>query len=167
MRDLFVTISAVLLISNAQGTSSPPLACAAVTASKSVAGSKVTYDYILSHQCKAKATQLWIGAVNTPDGKDYTWELVELPIGWSSEKGLPKQSAQTPKGWKVSVVTQEESEFHIIEWAIEKPEFSLPMAKNLTGMSVTLRKPDDRYLNGHWRIFFDDTSSRVGTLSHK
>ena len=79
-----------------------------------------------------------------------------MPVGWNFFKGLPKGSCTSPEGWDCTVITQEESNLHFLEWSVKESGAALfKPGKSLKGFTVILPKADDAYLKGHFTVFFD------------
>ncbi len=94
-------------------------------------------------------------------------ELEVMPVGWDFFKGLPKGSCASPDGWDCSVITQEESNRHFIEWSVKENGVApFKPGKVLKGFTVILPKADVAYLKGHFTVFFDADEPFSSCLSN-
>jgi hypothetical protein len=124
-------------------------------------GGGVVYEYRITNNGKDE-----IGSVSIGDGGAVN-ELLEAPLGWTFDDGLPPNSATSPDGWAALVVTMEESEFMNLTWRMESGPGGPTIApgQTLSGFSVIVPKKDDAYLTGHAYIIF--TNSRELTVPLK
>jgi len=120
-------------------------------------GGKVVYHYRVTNNSQDNIAAIWIGHDTKNDNDNYnnSWELLELPSGWDFKTGIPPASATSPFGWRVYMITPEESEVFAIAWnVIDKYSPRLLPSQTFTGMSVTLDKTDINYITGHAFIIF-------------
>ncbi len=85
-------------------------------------------------------------------------ELSVPPVGWDYYTGLPSNTSTSPTGWHLTMITQEESNYHFIEWVIDNAASALPSGKTLQGLSVILPQTDDAYLNSHFDVILGDST---------
>lgn len=122
-------------------------------------GGKIVYHYRVVNNSPHNIAAVSIGRDNQNDENpdNDVWELHELPAGWHSKLGIPSASANSPTGWRVSVITLVESGTHAIAWeTINDKSPNLLAGQTLTRMSVALDKADTNYLTGHALIHFAD-----------
>jgi hypothetical protein len=137
----------------------PQPAIASVGVYAQHAGGKIVYHYRVTNKSQQNITAVSIGRDNQNDtnpGNDIN-ELHDLPLGWNPKLGIPTTSANSPTGWRVSVIAPEEDTPHAIAWEI----MNVHSPKILTGqtvskMSIALDHPDNNYLSGHALITYDD-----------
>lgn len=124
---------------------------------------RVAYTYQVTNNSKSNIAMVWVGYVFRSEEP----ELNVMPIGWDFFKGPPKDSCISPDGWECSVITQEESNYHFMEWSI-KESGAVPFmpGKALNGFTVILPQADDTYLNGHFTVFFDSDEPFSSRLSY-
>ena len=124
-------------------------------------GGKLVYHYRVVNNSPDNINVVWIGfdSKNDSDNTNDVWELLELPSGWDFYKGIPPASATSPPGWRVYVITLEESEMFGINWeTIDDNSPELLAGQTMTGMSVTLDKADVNYLTAHADVNFPNKS---------
>jgi hypothetical protein len=120
-------------------------------------GSKIVYHYRVTNNTQNNIAAVRIGydTKNDTDNYNDVWELLELPSGWDFKTGIPPSSATSPQGWRVFVITLEESELLGINWeTIDDSTPELYPSQIFTEMSVTLDKADANYITGHAFIIF-------------
>jgi hypothetical protein len=120
-------------------------------------GSKFVYHYRVTNNTQNNIAAVRIGydTKNDTDNNNDAWELLELPSGWDFKTGIPPTSATSPQGWRVFVITLEESELLGINWeTIDDLSPELYPSQTFTDMSVTLDKSDPNYITGHAFIIF-------------
>ena len=123
------------------------------------AGGKIVYHYRVANNSVQNITAVLIGRNNQNDGNpdNDVNELVELPAGLSSKLGIPSTSANSPTGWRVSVIAPEENQTHAIAWEpINDRSPKLVAGQTVNKMSIAVDKADDHYLTGHALITFAD-----------
>jgi len=109
-------------------------------------GGKLVYHYRTINNSSDSIASMRIGY----DPKNDVWELFELPAEWDSILGIPPANATSPLGWRVYVITPEETETHAITWrVIDNNSPRILPGQTLNGMSVTLDKADINYLTAH------------------
>jgi len=119
--------------------------------SKRLPDGRVAYTYQVTNNSKSNIAMVWVGYVFRSEEP----ELNVMPVGWDFFKGLPKGSCISPDGWECSVITQEESNRHFIEWSIkESGGASFKPGNVLKGFTVILPSADDTYRKGHFTVFF-------------
>ena len=131
-------------------------------------GGKLVYHYRVVNNSPDKINVVRIGYDSKNDNDNYNdvWELLETPSGWSFDTGIPPASATSPLGWRVYVITLEESELLGVNWAtIDNNSPELLPGQTLTGMSVTLDKADTNYLTSHADIHFSGKHQYPTTLT--
>jgi hypothetical protein len=131
-------------------------------------GGKLVYYYRVVNNSPDKINVVRIGYDSKNDNDNYNdvWELLETPSGWSFDTGIPPASATSPPGWRVYVITLEESELLGVNWAtIDNNSPELLPGQTLTGMSVTLDKADTNYLTSHADIHFSSKHQYPTTLT--
>jgi hypothetical protein len=131
-------------------------------------GGKLVYHYRVVNNSPDKINVVRIGYDSKNDNDNYNdvWELLETPSGWSFDTGIPPASATSPPGWRVYVITLEESELLGVNWAtIDDNSPELLPGQTLTGMSVTLDKADINYLTSHADIHFSSKPQYPTTLT--
>ena len=123
------------------------------------AGSKITYHYRVANNSQRSIAAVSIGRNNQNDENpdNDANELLELPAGWHSKLGIPSTSANSPTGWRASVIAPEENEAHAIVWETMNDRSPKILAgQTVNKMSVTLERADINYLSGHALITFTD-----------
>lgn len=123
------------------------------------AGGKISYHYRVVNNSQQNITAVSIGRNNQNDGNpnNDVNELLELPAGWNSKLGIPSTSANSPTGWRVSVIAPEENETHAIAWeTMNDHSPKLLAGQTVNKMSITLDKADNHYLTGHALATFTD-----------
>jgi hypothetical protein len=131
-------------------------------------GGKVIYHYRVTNNSQDNIAAVWIGHDTKNDNDNYNdiWELLELPSGWDFKTGIPPASATSPFGWRVYMITPEESEVFAIVWkVIDKDSPRLLPSQFFTEMSVTLDKADINYITGHAFIRFPDKRQKPTSLT--
>jgi hypothetical protein len=100
-------------------------------------------------------------------GRDYfnsnASELVVVPVGWDFDKGLAPGSTASPKSWYATLVTTEESPYFELDWRNDGA-VDILARQTVTGFSVVTSRPDSKYLNGHWIVFFFDSKIESALL---
>ncbi len=162
-------IQAVLLVSSMSAAFSqePPSVEVKVHEWKQADGS-IRYAYRVINHSSDRKTRKGKQIVSLIIGEDYYRDLFELlvsPIGWTFEKGLPKQSVSSPSGWYPTFVTQEESDLCELEWRINGGSDDLIGGRALRGFSVVTPKPDENYKTGHWTVIFSDSTIESSFLA--
>lgn len=125
---------------------------------------KVTYRYRIEN--KRTADTLSNTIVQFAVGYDYYHGIPELkvpPVGWTFESGIPQSSAKSPRNWRVNLITTEESAELNLQWQNDGSSDILP-GQTLSGFSVTVPEADNRYLTGHWTVFFADSDIASNVL---
>jgi hypothetical protein len=150
MRNFLLILLPVLLYTAAFASGPPPATVKA--SSKHLRDGRVAYTYKVINNSKSNIAMVWVGYVFRSEEP----ELNVMPVGWDFFKGLPKSSCTSPEGWECLVITQEESDYHFMEWSI-KESGAVPFkpGKVLKGFTVILPKADDTYLKGNFTVFFD------------
>jgi len=125
-------------------------------------GGRIVYHYRVINNTQQTIASVAIGRDKQNDGNpnNDVYELLELPSGWNEKFGIPSNSANSPTGWHVSLITPTvESVTHAIAWEPMKENSPKLLAgQTLAKMSVTLDKADINYLAGHALITFEDGS---------
>ncbi len=131
-------------------------------------GDRVVYHYRVINHGPYEIARVAIGddEKNHDDNDDYIFELIELPLGWDFDTGIPATSVTTPPDWEAYMIVPEESE--VMALAFGKKEGAsatiLP-GQTLDGfLSITLPKADDAYRNGHATVYFTDGYPTRATL---
>lgn len=122
-------------------------------------GDKIVYYYRLSNNSQQIINAIVIGRNNQNDGNpnNDVNELVDLPSGWNAKLGIPSTSANSPTGWRASVIAPEQFEAHAISWEpLNDRSPKLLPGLTMGRMSVSLDRPDDYYLSGHAMITFSE-----------
>jgi len=122
-------------------------------------GGKIAYHYRVVNNSQQNITAVSIGRDNQNDGNpdNDVNELLELPAGWNSKLGIPSTSANSPTGWRVSVITPEVNENHAIAWETMNDRSSKLLAgQTLSKMSIVLDKADNNYLTSHALVTYTD-----------
>ena len=99
-------------------------------------------------------------------GYDYYRGVPELsipPVGWQFEPGLPQNSTKSPCNWQVEAIATEESPYLNLEWRNNGTSDILP-GQVVSDFSVTVPEADNRYLTGHWTVFFADAGVASSVL---
>jgi hypothetical protein len=99
-------------------------------------------------------------------GSDYYRGVSELqvpPKGWNFDTGLALGSSTSPTSWKAALVTTEESPFMDLEWR-SAGTADILAGQTATGFSIVTPQPDSKYLNGHWTVFFSDSTVQSALL---
>ncbi len=99
-------------------------------------------------------------------GNDYYHGVSELqvpPSGWNFDTGLALGSSASPTSWHAALETTEESPFMDLEWRNDGTADILA-GQNATGFSIVTPQPDSKYLNGHWTVFFSDSTVESALL---
>jgi hypothetical protein len=122
-------------------------------------GGKIFYHYRVINNSRQNITAVSIGRNNQNDGNpdNDVNELLELPAGWNSKLGIPSTSANSPTGWRVSVIAPEENETHAIAWeTMNDHSPKLLAGQTVNKMSIALDKADNNYLTGHGLVTYTD-----------
>jgi hypothetical protein len=122
-------------------------------------GGKITYHYRVVNNSQRNITAVSIGRDSQNDGNpdNDVNELLELPAGWNSKLGIPSTSANSPTGWRVSVIAPEENETHAIAWeTMNDHSPKLVAGQAVNKMSISLDKADNNYLTGHALVTYTD-----------
>ena len=122
-------------------------------------GGKIAYHYRVVNNSQRNITAVTIGRDNQNDGNlnNDINELHGLPAGWNPKLGIPTTSANSPTGWRVSVIAPEENENHAIAWETMNDRSAKILAgQTVNKMSIALDKADNNYLTGHALITFSD-----------
>ena len=121
------------------------------------AGGKIVYHYRVANNSQRSITAVSIGRDNQRDenpNSDVN-ELLELPAGWNSKLGIPSTSANSPTGWRASVLAPDENEAHAITWEILNDRSPKLLSGQTTNkMSITLERADINYMAGHALVTF-------------
>ena len=109
-------------------------------------GGRIVYHYRVINNTQQTIASVAIGRDKQNDGNpnNDVYELLELPSGWNEKFGIPSNSANSPTGWHVSLITPTvESVTHAIAWEPMKENSPKLLAgQTLAKMSVTLDKAD-------------------------
>jgi hypothetical protein len=131
------------------------------------AGGKIVYHYPVTNNSQLNITAVTIGRDDQNDGNpaNDVNELVELPSGYTAKLGIPSASSNSPTGWRVSVLSPEDTEAHAIAWEIMN-EHSPQIRTGQTDykMRIALDEPDNNYLTAHALVTFDDTNPETLTV---
>ena len=122
-------------------------------------GGKIAYHYRVVNNSQRNITAVSIGRDNQNDGNpdNDVNELLELPSGWNAKLGIPSTSANSPTGWRVSVIAPEENETHAIAWeTMNDRSPKLVAGQTVNKMSISLDKADNNYLTGHALVTYTD-----------
>lgn len=122
-------------------------------------GGKIAYHYRVVNNSQRNITAVSIGRDNQNDGNpdNDVNELLELPAGLNPKLGIPSTSANSPTGWRVSVIAPEENEAHAIAWeTMNDRSPKLLAGQTVNKMSITLDKADNNYLTGHALVTYSD-----------
>lgn len=122
-------------------------------------GGKIAYHYRVVNNSQRNITAVSIGRDNQNDGNpdNDVNELLELPAGLNPKLGVPSTSANSPTGWRVSVIAPEENEAHAIAWeTMNDRSPKLLAGQTVNKMSITLDKADNNYLTGHALVTYSD-----------
>lgn len=131
-------------------------------------GGKLVYHYRVTNNSQDNIAAIRIGydSKNDSDNSNNAWELLELPSGWDFTTGIPPASATSPLGWRVYVITLEESELLGVNWVvIDDNSPRLLPGQTFTEMSVTLDKADTNYITGHAFVRFPDKLQQPTSLT--
>src|SRR5450756_398505 len=122
-------------------------------------GGKIAYHYRVVNNSQRNITAVSIGRDNQNDGipDNDVNELLELPSGWNAKLGIPSTSANSPTGWRVSVIAPEENETHAIAWeTMNEHSPKLVAGQAVNKMSIALDKADNNYMTGHALVTYTD-----------
>jgi hypothetical protein len=129
---------------------------------KETLNDKVRYRYKIVNNSREEIVIVNIGF----DFANYKVELRIRPIGHEIGSGDISKGSQSPRGWKCSLVTQEETSVHYIEWEIIKPDRKGIMPKqSKDGFAVDLPQADSTYETGHFEIILRNTVRVTGLLT--
>ncbi len=120
-------------------------------------GGKISYHYRVINNSQQNITAVAIGRNNRndKDPSNDTNELIDLPAGWNPKLGIPSTSANSPTGWRVSLIAPEENETHSIAWeVINERSPRLLAGQSVNKMSISLDKADNNYMTGHALITY-------------
>ena len=121
-------------------------------------GNRVVYHYRIINRGPYAIPSVLIGhdGKNPNDSDDDVFELMELPVGWDFDTGIPPTSVKTPTDWEAYMIIPEESEVMALNYGVkEGATASILPGKTLDGfLSITLPKADDAYRNGHAYVYF-------------
>ncbi len=123
------------------------------------AGDKIVYHYRVSNNSSQNINAVTIGrdGQNDSNPNNDVNELSELPSGWNAKLGIPSTSANTPTGWRVSVIAPEQSAAHALVWEpLNERSPKLPAGQTTGKLSIALDRADNHYLSGHAMITFSD-----------
>jgi hypothetical protein len=129
----------------------PPLTT--VTVRKENVGTHVVYHYQVINNSQQAIVTFAVGY----DYAEGVAELLVAPLGWDFSNGLPQDSATSPPGWTVRVVTVEESPSLWVEWSSE-PEFALLPGQTLEGFSVVVPQANSLYEMAHFDLILDNST---------
>ena len=152
-------MAAMLFLSGGTAVADDTQAAASVGVYARHSGDKIVYHYRVSNNSQQNINAVTIGHDNQNDGNpnNDVNELVELPSGWNSKLGIPSTSANSPTGWRVSVLAPEEGEAHAISWEpLNERSPKLLAGQSVNKMSVSLDKADNNYLSGHAMVAYSD-----------
>lgn len=140
-------------------------------------GGQVVYRYEVQNLSQRPIKGLMIG-LNQPVSGEGSAELSVLPATNGSSFWLAPSTARTPDGWGAKLFFTEESEKFAIEWTeagyykdtwpaagldqdapiVKSPPKTIPPQATWDAFSVTLKKADFAYVNGHARVDYGNTS---------
>jgi hypothetical protein len=123
------------------------------------AGGKIVYHYRVVNNSQQNISAVTIGCDNQNDANPNNDinELLDLPAGWNSKLGIPSTSANSPTGWRVSVIAPEENATHAIAWeTMNDRSPRILTGQTVNKMSIALDNPDNNYLSGHALVTFSD-----------
>lgn len=137
----------------------PQPAAASVGVYAQHSGGKIVYHYRVTNNSQQNITAVSIGRDNQNDANpdNDINELLALPAGWNSKLGIPSTSANSPTGWRVSVIAPEENEDHAIAWeTMNERSPKILTGQTVNKMSISLDNPDNNYLSGHALVTYAD-----------
>ncbi|HSM97397.1 MAG TPA: hypothetical protein VLS47_00145 [Gallionella sp.] len=152
-------MAAMLFLPGGTAMADDTQAAASVGVYAQHSGDKIVYHYRVSNNSQQNINAVTIGHDNQNDGNpnNDVNELVELPSGWNPKLGIPSTSANSPTGWRVSVLAPEEGEAHAISWEpLNERSPKLLAGQSVSKMSVSLDKADNNYLSGHAMVVYSD-----------
>jgi hypothetical protein len=124
----------------------------AVKVSQESVGGKEIYYYRVTNNSPQSIVGINIGY----DYYHGVSELKGVPLGWDFYRGIPSSSASSPAGWRVKVITTEESEYSKLEWVISAPTGKILPGKSSGGFIAVLPQADDLYKTAHWTAILSD-----------
>lgn len=121
----------------------------------------VRYSYRIDNHSARSVVALRIGF-------DYLHgvpELEQQPLGWNVIDGLPANSATSPTGWTVAVVSMEENPFIDIQWeASGGSQFDVRAGTNVGGFTVRVDRETAEYTTAHFDVILADSTHAYGTV---
>ncbi len=121
-------------------------------------GGAVQYRYRIVNNGMFSISSVWIGynTFNDSNRSNDVFELKTLPLGMDIFD-IPAASRESPLGWDVVYIGQEETFAHSIKWrVIDGNAAPLAVGATLNGMRITLGKMDSSYVSGHATIHFSN-----------
>ena len=112
--------------------------------------SGVVYEYEIRNNGPSPIGAVYVGWRFGTDN----FELLQPPLGWTLEDGIPAGSATSPPGWTVEAIQLEHSRRWTIEWAPESPGAALQPGQTLGGFSVRTASASSAYRLGRWSVIF-------------
>lgn len=137
----------------------PPPAAVSVGVYARHSGGKIIYHYRVVNRSQQNIVAVTIGRDNQNDANpnNDVNELLNLPAGWNSKLGIPAASANSPTGWRVSVIAPEDKATHAIAWETMNDRSPMILTgQTINKMSISLDSPDNNYLSAHALITFAD-----------
>ena len=81
------------------------------------------------------------------------YELLQPPLGWTLDDGIPAGSATAPPNWTVDAIQLEHSQRWFVVWHAD-PGAALQPGQTLGGFSVRTASPSSAYRLGRWSVIF-------------
>ena len=122
-------------------------------------GGKFVYHYRVTNKSQQNIIAVTVGRDNQNDANPNNDinELLDLPSGWNAKLGIPATSANSPTGWRASVIAPEEDQPHAIAWeTLNDRSPQIRTGRTVSRMSISLDNPDNSYLSGHALVTFAD-----------
>lgn len=154
---VFLSLLFVIVVSSAVAQQAPTVAVKAFQTN--LPDGTVKYQYRVINSGTSTVVGLAIGS----DYYHGVSELQAIPVGWDFEAGLPQGSSTSPAHWNASVITTEESPAVELEWRNDGTADIGP-GQTGAGFSVIVPQQDQAYINGHWTVFFGDSTVNSALL---
>ena len=133
-----------------------------VTVADSAVGNVTRYIYRVENQTKQPIVGLRVGFDAASDQP----QLREAPIGWTFDAGLPRSSAEAPRGWTLRVVTTEESDSIYLDWSSDgDPQWDIAPGTTIGGFSVTLARPSAEYRTARFDALLGNSTHISGAVA--
>ncbi len=121
----------------------------------------VRYRYTVSNN----STQDIVGVFVGYDNEVGTPELLNAPVGWTFEDGVPASSMEEPVDWNGIVVTKEEVPFLSLRWIANDGIFGLHPGTSSSSFAALLEARHTEFLSVHWAAILADGQIISGVIT--